>query len=126
MIRFVIKKDFELSKLKKYGFVEERDRFVYYTNVVKLKVDKKTRFMSFNQPDNGALKIFYEMVKSDIVAIVDNYHFPKGYHYIGLTDKEFEIIQEMRAKQYDWNWIPKRPNKTYKCYFKGNTQPKRV
>lgn len=101
MIRFVIKKDFDLEKLKGYGFVEESGRYTKSTSVIKLQVDKKTRILSFNQPDNGSLKIFYQMVKDDIVAVVDNYHFPKGYHYIGLTDEEFKLIQDMRAKQYE-------------------------
>lgn len=101
MIRFAIKKDFELDKLTKYGFTEENDRFITYNSTVKLQVSKKTRMLTFNQPDNGTLKIFYLMVRDNIVAVIDNYEFPKGYHYIGLTDEEFDLIQERRNKKYE-------------------------
>lgn len=99
MIRFVIKKDVDLDKLKEYGFVEETNKYTYSESVVKLCVDKKTRMLKFNMPSNTTIKVYTQMVKDDIVAIVDNYSFPKGYHYIGLTDDEFNLIQEMRVKK---------------------------
>ena len=101
MIRFVIKKSVELEKLKEYGFEEETKRWVLWGSVVKMSVDKKTRLLHFNMPDNKTLSIYTKMVQDDIIGIVDNYNYPKGYHYIGLTDDEFEMIQELRAKKYE-------------------------
>lgn len=94
-IAFYIK---EGTNLSKYGFQEETKRWVIYTSVVKVWVDKKTLRLRFNMPDNSTLKTFAEMVKDDIVEITSERKRPYPYHYIGLSDDEFELIQDYRAK----------------------------
>lgn len=94
-IAFYIKDNANLSK---YGLQEETKRWVFIKSVVKLVVDKKSMRLRFNMPDNTTLKIFAEMVKDDIVEITSERKRQHPYHYIGLSDDEFELIQDYRAK----------------------------
>ena len=99
IVRFRIKKDIDLNKLKNYGFEEETKKWVYYCGVVKMAVEKTSRLLRFNMPCNTTLSVYTQMVKDDIVEIINgktNYH---RTHYIGLTQEEYDLIQQRRIEK---------------------------
>lgn len=99
MIKFRIKKDIELDYLEKYDFKEEKSRFVYWNGLVKMQVMKNTRILTFNMPNNDTLLTFMKMVEDDIVEVLENPLNYRRYHYIGLSEEEYELIQKTRIEK---------------------------
>lgn len=99
MIRFKIKNDKSLEDLTKFGFVDETKRYVLYSGIVKMWVDKKTRLLRFNMPNNGDIAVYTKLVENGFIEIVENIDKPCRYHYIGLSDEEYELIQNRRIER---------------------------
>ena len=99
MIRFKIKENKDLEELTKFGFVNENKRYVLYGSVVKICVDKRTRQLRFNMPTNGDIAVYTRLVENGFIEIVENIDKPCRYHYIGLSDEEYELIQKRRIER---------------------------
>lgn len=93
MITFICKNGVDYSK---YGLVEESTEWVKWNSIKKLIIKKKNMQLSFNMPSLDDLKTFYEMIKDDVVFWKDIPRNKGRYHYIGLTEEEYELIQNRR------------------------------
>ena len=95
MITFICKKGVDYSK---YGFNESNKEWTTWTSIKKLIIKKDDMTLHFNMPALEDMKIFYEMVKDNVVIWKDIPRNKQRYHYIGLTDEEYKMIQEKRNK----------------------------
>ena len=93
---FRVKKDIDVSK---YGFVKEgKKEWVVWRNTRRLWFDTKTYLLRFNSITNEILSIFYKMISDGVIEYKEKGWKPTHYHYIGLTDSEYEMIKDLRAK----------------------------
>ena len=92
MITFICKKGVDYTK---YGFTESEKEWTTWTTIRKLTIKKKTMTLHFNMPNLDDMKTFYEMVKDDVVIWKDIPRHKDRKHYIGLTEEEYQLIQEI-------------------------------
>lgn len=59
---------------------------------------KKDMVLHFNCPATEEFKVFYKMIKDNVVKCQKVKTINK-IHHIGLTDKEFKIIMKLREKE---------------------------
>ena len=92
---FYAKKDINYSK---YGFIHEDNEWVIWRGTRRISIDeKRNNYMSFNMITNEILKIFMQLIKDDLIIFKEkpDQREPR-YHYIGLTEEEYELIQRRR------------------------------
>ena len=94
---FYAQKDVDYSK---YGFVHEDNQWIIWRGTRRITIkENQNNFMSFNSVTNEILKIFMDMVKDGVVKVSTYKDHPKRYHYIALSDEEFELIQRRRENE---------------------------
>lgn len=94
IIRFYAKPD---TDFKKYGFSYDNFRKSWRYEEFTLRIEIKKDFsIRVNNVSNSVLLVFYRMVKDGVVYFKESENKPIHYHYIGLTDEEFNLIQEKR------------------------------
>ena len=68
----------------------------------------------FHLITNEILKIFSDMVKDGVITCSQIKTTPKRYHYIGLDDEEYKLIQKRRNEKeqedlvFDYEFDPKQ------------------
>ena len=92
MIQFRIK---DINLLKKYGFINHNNTYVYYNDLRRMWVYAKDRFLHFNLTTKEELLIFYKMISNGEIEVVNE---PDKRHYMKLTDEEYTLILKRREK----------------------------
>ena len=96
IIYFKVKPNTDLAK---YDFVESKSEWVLWRGTRRMWVDKKDNLLHFNMMTTEMLSIFHQMIVDNVIEKKQRGWKPTHYHYIGLTDDEYEMIKEKRAKE---------------------------
>lgn len=80
----------------KYGLGEDTESWKYWNGVWRIRIDKKTNAIRFNMITSDVLKIFRDMVLDDVIIVSTYKKKDYHYHYVGLSDEEYELIQNRR------------------------------
>ena len=83
----------------KYGFEDEGKELVIWRSTRRITINKIDRTMTFNMMSKEMLKIFMDMVLDGVVVVKKEKTYPRHYHYLGLSDEEYEKLKEWRAKE---------------------------
>ena len=96
MITFLVNKNADLTI---YGFVEEKTNWSYWKGTRKLWVNKSDYSLHFNLPTLTDLKVFYDMVKDNVVVVKDIPRNKCRYYYMNVSKEEYDMIIEKRNKE---------------------------
>ena len=108
---FYVKKDVDY---KKYGFVEDNKEWIVWRGTRRITIKKANMSVSFNMITNEILKIFSDMVRDGVITCSQVITTPRRYHYIGLDDEEYKLIQKRRNEKeqkdlvFDYEFDPRQ------------------
>ena len=85
------------ADLRVYGFVKEDKEWILWRRTRRLWVGLD-RLLHFNSLTNEVLKVFYQMIKDNIVEYKEVPNNKAMYHYVTLSDEEFEQLKKKRGE----------------------------
>ena len=92
----VMKKEVDFSK---YGFKLEFGNWIYFNGTLRIEINPKSKKVHFNNITVDVIKIIVDMVKDKCIEFVPA--IEAQTHTLLLTNKEYQIIMEMREKEND-------------------------
>ena len=92
----VMKKEVDFSK---YGFKLEFGNWRYFNGTLRIEINTKSKKVHFNNITVDVIKIIVDMAKDKCIEFVPA--IEAQTHTLLLTNKEYQIIMEMREKEND-------------------------